>query len=77
MTQKKSPVICDGCGKNISATGNAVDYRLELSIKQLPPWYVLEGETGGVVTAMMIYPEIKETKHFCNNLGCVKRWLER
>ena len=72
MTQKLSPIICDGCGKDITTTGNSVDYRLSLDT-----YTPMSGSTSGAVTLMMIYPAIDATKHFCNNLECVKAWLDK
>jgi hypothetical protein len=75
VTQKISPVICDGCGGDITTTGNSVDYRLALVTQSPIPWYVAEGQNSGAVTDMMIWPAIKETHHFCNNLDCLRAWL--
>lgn len=76
MTQDAAPVICDGCLRDISSTGNCVDYCLRLQSYSPPPWYRLAGQGGGVVTAMMIYPVIKADHHFCNNLECVGAFLD-
>lgn len=75
MTQKISPVICDGCGADITATGNSVDYRLALKTERPVAWFVAEGETCGAVTDMMVYPAIRQTHHFCNDLDCMRAWL--
>jgi hypothetical protein len=77
MTQKLSPVICDGCGADITTTGNSVDYRLVLDTECPMPWFAAEGMDYGAVTEMMVYPAIKEPHHFCNNLRCLKAWLDK
>lgn len=67
MEYKK--VTCDGCGADISATGNSIDYRLRLIAEALP-------SRSMCVTDMMIYPPIKQDAHFCG-LGCLRTWLNK
>lgn len=69
MTQKRSPIICDGCKANITTTGNSVDYRLCLSSYSPDSW-------GGAVTDVNIVRVLKEPRHFCNSLECVRAWLD-
>lgn len=66
---KFAKVTCDGCGADISSTGNSIDYRLLLTAEELPP-------AGMSVTDMMIYPPIKQDAHFCG-LGCLAVWLTK
>ena len=75
MTQKTSPIICDGCGGDITTTGNSIDFRLKLSTYSPMAWFVKEGRNNGMMTDALIYPSIDGTKHFCNSLNCVKAWL--
>lgn len=65
-----SNVVCDNCQHEISCTTNSVDYRLALKVKALP---IKPGIS--YVTDMLMYPPIKEDKHFCN-LYCLKKWVE-
>ena len=68
-------VICDGCGADITYTGNSVDYRLVLASQSKTPWYAGEGLEAGVVTDMWIENPLPEAKHFCS-LRCLASWLE-
>ena len=60
-------VRCDHCSNDLSATGNAVAYRLALNVESIP-------SAGGVVTAMMVYPPLPRDAHFCG-IECLRRWL--
>lgn len=62
-------VLCDGCQRDITETGNSVDYRLLLIADRLPI-------SGNTVTDMMIYPPIKRDHHFCG-LDCLKDWITK
>lgn len=62
-------ITCDGCGRDLSSTGNCEDYRLALVNEQIR-------SRGGVVTAMAKYPAIERDAHFCG-LGCLRKWLDR
>lgn len=77
MSRAIPKVTCDGCGADVTATGNSVDYRLTLHAESLPAWWQLEGEGGGMCTNMMIYPAVKKPLHFCNNIACVQKWLAK
>ncbi len=71
---RTTEIKCDGCAKDITYTGNSVDYRLVLACEGKSAWYEKEGMTGGVMTDMMIYPPIKRSHHFCD-LKCLSRWI--
>lgn len=73
MMATTTQVTCDGCGKDITYTGNSVDYRLVLDTQAKTPWYVREGKTGGPVTDWMQYPPISRRHHFCG-LNCLDAW---
>jgi hypothetical protein len=60
-------VSCDGCGKDLTTTSNAVDYRLALSSESIP-------FSGQVATTMMVYVPVHRTRHFCG-VGCLKKWM--
>lgn len=66
---KTVTILCDGCGSDITTTGNSVDYRLALLNERLPL-------RGNMCTDMMIYPPIKQDAYFCG-VGCLKTWLNR
>lgn len=72
----EAKVICDGCGRDITTTGNSLDYRLRLTSESKTPWFVAQGQTMGAVTDLMIYPAIQGDKHFCD-LGCLGSWMEQ
>jgi hypothetical protein len=59
-------VTCDTCGKDITHTGNCVDYRLVLKSEAIPP-----RPGGGSVTAMMVYPPVSREYVFCG-LDCLR-----
>ena len=62
-----SEVTCNNCNRNISKTGNSIDYRLRLSDERIPCH-------DGAVTDMMLCPSLKNGDcHFCG-LGCLKVW---
>lgn len=65
---KTSQVNCDACGKDITATTNCIDWRIELSCQKL-------ATLGGVVTSMCAEPELKRNHHFCG-LNCLLKWVE-
>lgn len=77
MSQEQAPIICDGCGMDITYTGNSIDYRLKLSIWKPLPWFVGEGKRMGAVTDMMEYPVIDDDRHFCNRIQCVEQWVSK
>jgi hypothetical protein len=52
-------IICDTCGKNITASGNSVDWRLAVKNESVP-------SMGGFVTDMMIYPITNHDTHYCS-----------
>lgn len=64
---KETKITCDGCGKDLTTTGNSVDYRLALVNEAIP-------SGGGAVTDMMVYPPIERNVHFCG-MRCLKAWL--
>ena len=67
----KLEITCDGCQKDITATGNCVDYRIAMKVERLPT------KSGtGFVTAMMIYPPLKNDAYFCG-INCVRIWMDK
>lgn len=69
MSATEPVVTCDGCGKDLTVTGNCQDYRLVLGNQSIPP-------RRGFVTAMHIPPPIDGAKHFCR-LKCLDDWRSR
>jgi len=61
-------IYCDGCGDNLSASGNSIDYRLSLIVERIAPH-------DGPLTDVMRYPPIKKDCHFCD-LRCLRNWLD-
>ena len=59
-------IKCDGCGRDLTSTGNCEDYRLALIVERIP-------SRGGAVTAMAVYPPISQNAYFCG-LSCLKDW---
>ncbi len=60
---------CDACGRDLTTTGNSIDYRLALKNEHVP-------SVGGFVTDMMVYPAIEHDVHFCG-LSCLRAWLDK
>ena len=60
-------IICDKCGKDLTTTGNSIDYRLALINQSIPSW-------GGIVTDMMVYPPIETDAYFCG-FRCLQEWV--
>ena len=67
MSEKRE-VNCDACAADLTYTGNSVDYRVVLGSESLP-------SRGGAVTAMMVYPPITPTRHFCG-IQCLVKWVQ-
>lgn len=71
---REHKVTCDTCGRDITSTGNSVDYRLDVVNVSL---HSQRGEAGEMfaVTDMMIYPPLKRDHHFCD-LRCLQgHWI--
>lgn len=67
---KTVEIKCDTCESDLTYKSNMVDYRLVLGSEEKPG----DGH-GGAYTAMMIYPPVDRTHHFCG-LVCLAKWLE-
>ncbi len=63
---QKSEVICDGCDKDISSTGNCEGYRIVLANERKP-------SRGGAVTLMAVQPPLERSYHFCG-VNCLGVW---
>lgn len=63
----KNEVTCDHCKRNLTRSGNSVDYRIVVKSEPIP-------SAPGPVTDMMIYPPIPEDLHFCG-LRCMREWV--
>jgi hypothetical protein len=68
MSENPTVITCDGCGADITYTGNSVDYRLSLNVQAM-------SSRGGVVTDMMISPPLDGSRHFCG-LPCLYAWSD-
>lgn len=62
-------ITCDQCERDITTTGNSVDYRIILASQPIP-------SRGGIVTDMMIYPQLDKKRFFCRT-SCLKEWVEK
>lgn len=60
-------VTCDGCQRDLTETGNSVDYRLVLAPEAVPC-------SGGFQTMVMRWPPLDRSYHFCR-VACLQRWL--
>ena len=68
---KTVKIECDGCGHDLTYTGNSVDYRLVLANESKPTYPDIN-----CVTDMMIYPSVERTMYFCR-IVCLDKWRER
>lgn len=68
-------IKCDQCGKDLTYTGNCQDYYLVLGSASKAPWFLKDGERGGVLTSMAIRPPVSRTHHFCG-FGCLDAWRD-
>ncbi len=60
-------VSCDGCGFDLTDTGNSQDWRITLRQENVPAH-------GGSVTDMYFYPPLPDGPyHFCG-LPCLDKW---
>ena len=64
---KTVEIKCDQCGRDLSATGNCIDYRLALLNQEIPT-------QGGANTLMMSYPALDQDSYFCGT-RCLKAWI--
>jgi len=66
---KDVKVICDGCQRDLTTTGNSEAFRLVLATERIP-------SRGGIVTDMVAFPTgISRSKHFCD-MRCLVAWLK-
>jgi hypothetical protein len=63
---KDNTITCDGCGADLTTSGNSIDFRLELKTARIP-------SGGGAVTDMLVEPELTQDYHFCR-LSCLDKW---
>lgn len=68
---QKIEINCDGCGHDLTYTGNCVDYRLVLGNESKPTY-----PGARAVTAMGISPPVDRAHHFCG-LDCLDHWRDR
>jgi len=68
---QETKITCDGCGNDLTYTGNEEEYRLALNLerKTIHPDITY-------VTSMYFIPPIKKNKHFCG-IECIEKWLEQ
>ena len=65
---KEITIKCDTCQTDLKYSSNCVDYRIHLGSQEMP-------SQGGAVTAMMIYPPVKESD-FCS-VNCLKIFVNK
>lgn len=68
---KTVEIKCDGCGHDLTYTGNCVDYRLILASEAKSTY-----PDAGAVTCMGISPSISRAHHFCG-VDCLDHWRDR
>jgi len=60
-------INCDTCGRDLTLTGNSIDYRIVIHSERIPA-------AEGPVTDMMIHPAVPQPLHFCH-IPCLKKWI--
>jgi len=64
-------ITCDNCERDITYTGNSIDWRIALINERVPISPDLT-----CVADMMIYPPLKHDCHFCGK-ECLKSWINK
>lgn len=64
---KTVTITCDRCGRDLTSTGAMPAFRLCLTAEHVP-------SMTKVGYLALIYPPIKEDKHFCG-LHCLGKWI--
>lgn len=65
---KTVKITCDGCGSDLTTTGNCDAYRLHLSNERIP-------SAGGFVTMMGMYPVLESDLYVCS-VACLIKVVE-
>lgn len=60
-------ITCDGCSRDLTKTGNSIDWRIVLDNQKIP-------SHEGAVTDMWLEPSLKRSHHFCG-LTCLRIWM--
>ncbi len=68
MTPKTTTILCDNCERDLSSSGNSIDYRIALLNQGIP-------SRGGFVTDVMLYPHLEHDRYFCG-VRCMRKFLE-
>jgi len=63
---KKTEIICDACGRDLTDAGAMPTYRLALFPEAVP-------NSGGVICSVAVAPAISRPHHFCD-LTCLDAW---
>ncbi|WP_027578518.1 hypothetical protein [Bradyrhizobium sp. Ai1a-2] len=66
---KTIEIKCDGCGADITSTGNCFDYRLALVVET-------RAVQGPSVTAMAVSLPLDRDHHYCG-INCLDQWRDR
>ncbi len=66
---KVTTVTCDRCDRDITYTGNCIDYRVTLINEAIP-----RNPKHNSFTLMQIYPYLENNVYFCNT-RCLKDWV--
>jgi len=65
---KRTKITCDHCERDITEGGSSLEFRLVLSQERL-------ANHTGYESAVMVYPPLKHTMHFCNK-ACLADWIK-
>lgn len=62
-------VNCSGCGKDLTDTGNCVDWRIAVANEPIPC-------RDGTLTLIGINKKLESNMLFCS-VQCLKQWVEK
>ena len=59
-------ITCANCGRDLSITGNCIDFRLALNAEEIP-------ERTNCFTLLSKCPQLNKTVYLCD-IKCLKSW---
>jgi hypothetical protein len=69
IAMRTERVVCDYCERDLTSVGMVEEYRLSLTIEQIPPM-----RRGGILGGPT--PPITREHHFCT-IKCLAGWVDR
>ena len=63
---REEKITCDHCGRDLTTTTNAIDYRIILAADMIP-------SAGRTATLVHYENPLPQSRYFCS-LSCLKEW---